>query len=155
MAAGGWHSLGLKADGPIVAWGNARYGQCNISDLNGAFTTIATGPTHRLALVGQPMAAGDGPVVKPQPSLDVGPNPFTTCTRILYATPERRRTRLVVYDLAGRCVRTLRRDAWSAGPQQVEWNGRDDRGDPAPAAVYLVRLDAGDVTRNGRVLKLQ
>jgi hypothetical protein len=30
ITAGGSHSLGLKADGSIVAWGRNDYGQCNM-----------------------------------------------------------------------------------------------------------------------------
>ena len=30
IAAGGYHSLGLKSDGTIVAWGNNSYGELNV-----------------------------------------------------------------------------------------------------------------------------
>jgi hypothetical protein len=37
LAGGGQHSLGLKADGSIVAWGDNTYGQCNVPIPNAGF----------------------------------------------------------------------------------------------------------------------
>ena len=34
MNAGGHHTVGLKLDGTVVAVGDNRYGQCNVSDWN-------------------------------------------------------------------------------------------------------------------------
>lgn len=31
VSAGGWHTVGLKADGMVVAVGWNRYGQCDVS----------------------------------------------------------------------------------------------------------------------------
>jgi alpha-tubulin suppressor-like RCC1 family protein len=49
--AGGWgHSLGLKADGSIVAWGDNEYGQCNVPAANSGFVAVAAGYLHSLGL---------------------------------------------------------------------------------------------------------
>jgi alpha-tubulin suppressor-like RCC1 family protein len=50
IAAGWFHSLGLKQDGSIVAWGYNKYGQCNIPSPNSGFIAIAAGEYHSLAL---------------------------------------------------------------------------------------------------------
>ena len=50
IAAGDYHSLGLKADGSIVAWGNNGYGQCTVPSPNTGFTAIAAGGWHSLGL---------------------------------------------------------------------------------------------------------
>ena len=49
--AGGYaHSLGVKSDGSVVAWGANWYGQCDMpADLGGA-VGVAAGPYHSLAL---------------------------------------------------------------------------------------------------------
>ena len=50
IAAGEYHSLGLKTDGSIVAWGDNGYGQCNVPSPNTGFTAIAAGGYHSLGL---------------------------------------------------------------------------------------------------------
>jgi hypothetical protein len=50
IAAGFYHSLGLKADGSIVAWGGNYAGQCNVPSPNTGFVAIAAGVYHSLGL---------------------------------------------------------------------------------------------------------
>ena len=50
VAAGEYHSLGLKADGSIVAWGSNDYGQCNVPAPNRDFVAVAAGYRHSLGL---------------------------------------------------------------------------------------------------------
>jgi hypothetical protein len=49
VAGGGFHSLGLKADGSIVGWG-AGCGSCTPPEPNSGFIAIAAGYSHSLAL---------------------------------------------------------------------------------------------------------
>jgi hypothetical protein len=50
IATGFGHSLGLKTDGSIVAWGDNYYGQCTVPSPNTGFIAIATGLWHSLGL---------------------------------------------------------------------------------------------------------
>ena len=50
VAAGARHSLGLKADGSIVAWGWNNYGQCDVPAPNTDFVAVAAGVWHSLGL---------------------------------------------------------------------------------------------------------
>ena len=50
IAVGGDHSLGLKSDGTIVAWGSNGYGQCNVPAPNADFVAVAGGDWHSLGL---------------------------------------------------------------------------------------------------------
>jgi len=49
-AAGGDHSLGLRSDGTIAAWGSNEAGQCDVPSPNEEFEAIATGYDHCLGL---------------------------------------------------------------------------------------------------------
>ena len=42
------HSLGLKTDGSIVAWGNGDLGQCDVPDPNTDYVAVAGGKWHSL-----------------------------------------------------------------------------------------------------------
>ena len=62
VAAGGGHSLGLKADGSIVGWGHNNYGQTNVPAPNTGFVGVAAGAYHSLAIrrvLGDADADGD------------------------------------------------------------------------------------------------
>ncbi|MEK7993664.1 MAG: RCC1 domain-containing protein, partial [Planctomycetota bacterium] len=48
VAAGARHSLGLKQDGSIAAWGYNGYGQCTVPSPNGDFIAIEVGTFHCL-----------------------------------------------------------------------------------------------------------
>ena len=50
IAAGGEHSLALRADHSIVAWGDASSGQNNVPQSDGDIVAIADGGAHSLAL---------------------------------------------------------------------------------------------------------
>ncbi len=50
VAAGLGHNLGLKADGSIVAWGDNKYGQCDVPPTNTGYVAIAAGAEHSLGL---------------------------------------------------------------------------------------------------------
>jgi len=45
-----YHSLGLKADGSIVAWGDDEYGQWNVPAGSSSFVAVAGGGYRSLGL---------------------------------------------------------------------------------------------------------
>ena len=64
VAAGDYHSLGLKADGSIAAWGWNDYGQCNVPAPNTDFVAVAAGYDHSLGIKSYPRPRG-GLDIKP------------------------------------------------------------------------------------------
>ena len=70
------------------------------------------------------------------------PNPFGRSSSIAFSLPERSQVRLVVYDVAGRTVRTLADGEWEAGRHfaTLERTSRD--GSSLAAGIYFVRMNA-------------
>jgi hypothetical protein len=83
------------------------------------------------------------------------PNPFTGGTDLVFSLARRTPVRIDVYDTAGRRVRSLHDEALSAGPQAVRWDGRTDRGRPAAAGVYLVRVRTAEGSWTAPVIRLR
>ena len=79
--------------------------------------------------------------------LPARPNPFNPATVIAFELDGRGRVELRVYDLAGRCVRTLVDvSALARGRHEMVWRGRDDAGRKLPAGSYVCRLRAARET---------
>lgn len=81
------------------------------------------------------------------------PNPFNPRTVIAFDLPEVTRVDLRVYDLGGRLVRTLFAHQMIApGHHDVDWDGRDEKGEEMSAGVYMYRLEAGDYVEARRMV---
>ncbi len=81
VAGGGFHSLGLKADGSIVCWGRNNYGQCNIPSPNQDFLAIAGGSCHSIGLQESETGVDDDASLVLPPAVVMNapsPNPFST-----------------------------------------------------------------------------
>jgi M6 family metalloprotease-like protein len=116
---------------------------------NGFYDVVVYNPggasdvlTDAYEITGAPTAAGDSP--RTFALLPAYPNPFNPSTTIRYELAARSRVALRVYDVNGALVRTLVDESKEAGAYSLEWNGRDDRGNPASSGVYFYRLTAGD-----------
>ena len=72
------------------------------------------------------------------------PNPFNPTTTIHMQVPMRGVVWLTIYNVAGQVVRTLLDDyELDAGYHSVDWDGRDQQGQPVTSGVYLYHLRAG------------
>ncbi len=81
---------------------------------------------------------GSGPAV-PAWLATPAPSPFTGSTAIGFATPGGT-TRLTVFDMAGRLVRTISSGEIAGGEYSMLWDGRDDSGASLGAGIYMIRL---------------
>ncbi len=76
------------------------------------------------------------------PSLEAAPNPFNPQTTLTFALPRADYATLEVFDLAGRLVRHLAADDFSAGRYAITWDGRDDAGHGVATGTYMAALVA-------------
>lgn len=120
------------------------------SGANGELTAIGADLSIELLAVGvgKASAAGSsGAGNKPRTFLGGGnPNPFNPSTTIEFGISSTSDVALMLYDVAGRQVRTLVRERLTAGSYQRPWDGRDERGDVVAAGIYVVRLRVGEST---------
>ncbi len=100
--------------------------------------------------VSQP-GAGDGTRLL----LSNAPNPWSGATTIRFELGAPQPIRLLVFDLDGRCVRTLHEGLLPAGPQALIWSGADEAGAPLPAGVYFYRLETPERSDTRRMLLLR
>ena len=98
---------------------------------------------------GQPLFSYDcwqAGIVSPVPEVAVNvglaafPNPFNPETTFSYSQRTAGWTRLAIYDLAGRLVRTLSDGFQAAGEHRATWDGRDAGGRVVASGVYFSRL---------------
>ncbi len=71
------------------------------------------------------------------------PNPFNPTTRLRFDLPHHGRARLDVYDVRGRCVRTLVDAVLEAGSHTAVWDGTDASGRAVASGIYIARLTSG------------
>ena len=87
--------------------------------------------------------AGDGPTATRIRLAPCQPNPFNPATVIRYELGNEALVDLVVFDLRGRRVRTLRRGSFeNSGWHEVRWDGRDNSGRRVAGGVYVCKLQA-------------
>jgi photosystem II stability/assembly factor-like uncharacterized protein len=84
------------------------------------------------------------------------PNPFTPHTTITYTLAKPSHVRLIVYDAAGRRLRTLEDGVQGAGRHERLWNGVDDSGRPVRSGSYRYQLVLpGSETHSRRMVRIR
>ncbi len=93
---------------------------------------------------GDSVSTGIGRV---QPSLEPNlmflsshPSPFSISTVITYELRQRKNLRAVIYDLYGREIIILHEGSKESGMHEIHWDGRDSKGQMAPAGMYFCRI---------------
>jgi hypothetical protein len=83
------------------------------------------------------------------------PNPFSSETNIAYSLKQAGNVRLSVYTLSGRLVTDLVDGHVEPGAHRAVWDGRDRFGRDVSSGVYYYNLDAGGVSRAGKMILLR
>lgn len=89
------------------------------------------------------------------PGIQATPNPFTGSVTLRVAGPNATAARVLVFDAAGRQVRTAWDGMLNGRAFTVTWDGRDDHGREAPAGIYLVRLEGAPGSAVSRVVLIR
>ncbi|TET79251.1 MAG: T9SS type A sorting domain-containing protein, partial [Candidatus Cloacimonadota bacterium] len=75
------------------------------------------------------------------------PNPMRNSTTIFYFIPnEAKNSRINIYDISGRLVRTIKKTGKEVGYHRVVWDGQDNSGKKVANGVYFYKIKAGDYT---------
>lgn len=80
------------------------------------------------------------------------PNPVRGQTTISFELPTTARTRLVVWDVAGREVRVLENSSRGPGVHRLLWNGLNEDGSPVGAGVYFYGLEAAGFQQTRKLI---
>lgn len=83
------------------------------------------------------------------------PNPFNPTTAIKYSIAQDVNVSLVVYDVAGRRVRTLVNEKQRADAYRVTWDGLNDTGERVASGMYFYKLAAGPYTQTKKMMLLK
>ena len=166
---GHWHAFAAiigascRTTGPgeLLRW-TARAAADGWTDVTTAEVTLFDPDADRYADVSLPHAVvgvsattgrNDLP---PAPRLELAPNPFNPRTRVGWSVPPGMPFRLELLDAQGRRLAVLASGEGDGIRHQVDWNGRDEAGRPAPSGLYLFRLESPrtpPVVRRGILLR--
>gem|GEM_PF-2211700 len=80
------------------------------------------------------------------------PNPFKGNTTIYYAIEKPGIVSLKVYDITGRCIKTLENGIKDPGRYSVKWNGCDNKNHKVATGVYFTRLASENFTSTKKVI---
>jgi hypothetical protein len=80
------------------------------------------------------------------------PNPFTNNTKILFSIKRNSNTKLQIFDLSGREVRTLVDGCVKPGVYTINWRGEDKYGKRLAQGVYFLKFQAEDYQKIRKLL---
>ena len=83
------------------------------------------------------------------------PNPFNPVTTLGYDLPEDGLVNIIVYDMLGNVVKNLVNDYQSSGYKIVQWDAKNNQGQPVSAGVYLYSIEARDFRQTKKMILLK
>jgi hypothetical protein len=83
------------------------------------------------------------------------PNPFNPITTLRYNLPEDALVNITIYDMMGRQVKTLVNGSQRAGYKSIQWNAKNNQGQPVSAGLYLYTIQAGEFVQTKKMVLLK
>lgn len=103
-----------------------------------------------------PTAIFDEPVRTLHTSMQApSPNPFNPVTSVEFTLETGLYVSLKIYDVNGRLARTLVDRPMAQGQHRIEWDGRDQGGNPAASGVYFLHFEAGQTRQTHKMVLLK
>jgi flagellar hook assembly protein FlgD len=83
------------------------------------------------------------------------PNPFNPTTIISYELPESETVSLEIFNHIGEKVKTLVNQTQEAGYYSVEWDGKNNLGNPVSSGMYIYRINSGNFVKVHKMMLLR
>ena len=142
---------GSSHESVIVANGSGNYTVTVTAQVRSICGEIYTASA---SIQADPVTGTTAPAI--QTSLGTArPNPFNPDVTIEYSLARDAHVSLIVYDAAGRRVRTLVDGHRKRDRYQAQWNGRDDRGNVVTSGVYFCRMTSGTFQSTRKLVLLK
>ncbi|MDP2173386.1 MAG: FlgD immunoglobulin-like domain containing protein [Candidatus Cloacimonadaceae bacterium] len=97
--------------------------------------------------------SNDDNVVSPV-AVNVYPNPFVDSAIIEFSTKANQSVQIGIYNLKGQLVKTFDLTTDSAGLGNIRWDGTDSKGNAVNSGVYHYRLKSAEISRQGKIIKM-
>ena len=85
-------------------------------------------------------SAAKRPAIASAPAIHVWPNPFNQTTHLNFRLDQAAAVLVAIYNVQGQRVRTLVNAPLHAGIHQMQWEGRDQRGQAVATGAYFARV---------------
>ena len=84
------------------------------------------------------------------------PNPFNPSTQISFDVPNGTElVRLNIYNILGKKVNTLLNNIVNPGHHTLEWNAKDNEGNPVASGIYFYELSSSTFTARKKMLLIR
>ena len=83
------------------------------------------------------------------------PNPFNPFTTLRYDLPKDEFVSITIYDLLGNVINNLVNNNQSSGYRSVQWNAKNNQGQPVAAGVYFYSIEAGEFRQTKKMILLK
>jgi hypothetical protein len=83
------------------------------------------------------------------------PNPFNPVTYFEFSLAKSARVKIEIFNISGQSVRTVVDEDAGPGAYVVDWDGRNEKGDPASSGVYFYRMQAGAFSDTKKMVLLR
>ena len=83
------------------------------------------------------------------------PNPFNPITTFDYNLPDDAKVNITIYDIMARVVNNLVSSHQTAGYKSIQWDARNNAGQPVSAGVYLYRIEAEEFRQTRKMVLLK